>query len=246
MKAVPQTSRRPTGATGRKTKPKRHRLLKAAITGISLGIAIWVFHSVQPQLRLLGITNTPSQHATASANKLVTNSLEDPAFPQSQSPANTTATDSNNSSQPPAAADSPQESASNSYEKTTLTVQRILITQKRGEARTKKDNTLNIPVVYNTHLLGLTPDDVHKTYQIVTKLKDIRNKIAELQVQEQEALRTWQEIHRRSLPYEILMADSPSLNPNEKLKEPQPTGHGVNAATPSNTPALTNSPDGIE
>lgn len=245
-KAGPQTGRRPAKSKGSRKSLAPKTILSAAIKGIVLGAALWVvIPLIKWRFQEPPSSQSPSLHLKNAASKNPPpGSLEDPAFPKTDPEEATT--DPTDPSATPASSDSGPDTSANRYEKTTLTVQRIVITQKKGDDRTKKENTLNIPVVYNTRLLGLSPADVHKSWQIVAELKEIRAKLAQLQTQEQNALRTWQEIHRRSLPYEILMADSPSLNQNEKLKDPPPAGTGTKTPPLKEAAIPTASPEGIQ
>lgn len=97
------------------------------------------------------------------------------------------------------------------YEPTGLTVNRVFVAADQEGRKI----SMNVPVFYETRLLGMEKDRQHAAARLLQKLDDFQKRVAAMQKEGSELLKEWNEIVNASVPKELLMADSPSLVENQ-------------------------------
>jgi hypothetical protein len=97
------------------------------------------------------------------------------------------------------------------YEPTGLTVNRVFIAPDQEGRKI----SMNVPVYYETRLLGMEKDKQRAAARLLDKLNDFQKRVAALQKEGSDLLREWNEIVNACVPKELLMADSPSLVENQ-------------------------------
>lgn len=97
------------------------------------------------------------------------------------------------------------------YEPTGLTVNRVFVAADQEGRKI----SMNVPVYYETRLLGMEKDKQRAAARLLEKLDDFQKRVAAMQAEGAELLRQWNEIVNASVPKDLLMADSPSLVENQ-------------------------------
>jgi hypothetical protein len=97
------------------------------------------------------------------------------------------------------------------YEPTGLTVNRVFITPDQEGRKI----SMNVPVYYETRLLGMEKDKQRAAARLLDKLNDFQKRVAAMQKEGSDLLKEWNDIVNASVPKELLMADSPSLVENQ-------------------------------
>ena len=97
------------------------------------------------------------------------------------------------------------------YEATGLAVNRVFVaTDQEG-----RKISMNVPVYYETRLLGMEKDKQRAAARLLDKLNDFQKRVAAMQKEGSDLLKEWNDIVNASVPKELLMADSPSLVENQ-------------------------------
>ncbi|MBV9998672.1 MAG: hypothetical protein JO015_06110 [Verrucomicrobia bacterium] len=97
------------------------------------------------------------------------------------------------------------------YEPTGLTVNRVFVAADQEGRKI----SMNVPVYYETRLLGMEKDKQRAAAHLLGKLDDFQKRVAAMQKEGAELLKEWNDIVNASVPKELLMADSPSLVENQ-------------------------------
>jgi hypothetical protein len=97
------------------------------------------------------------------------------------------------------------------YEPTGLTVNRVFVAADQEGRKI----SMNVPVYYETRLLGMEKDKQHAAARLLQKLDDFQKRVAAMQAEGSELLKEWNDIVNASVPKDLLMADSPSLVENQ-------------------------------
>jgi hypothetical protein len=112
---------------------------------------------------------------------------------------------------------SPEEKLEKEHEPTNLSVQRTFIaTLPNGEKQTIR---IKIPVVYQSRLLRLNPEDIGKARSLATRGRALETKLAEVRKEAEVLLKDWNDIVRRSTPRTALLPESSSLPENQSSSE---------------------------
>jgi hypothetical protein len=97
------------------------------------------------------------------------------------------------------------------YEPTGLTVNRVFVAADQEGRKI----SMNVPVYYETRLLGMEKDKQRAAARLLQKLDDFQKRVAAMQAEGSELLKEWNDIVNASVPKDLLMADSPSLVENQ-------------------------------
>lgn len=101
------------------------------------------------------------------------------------------------------------------FEETSRVMFRTLVAQM-GDG---KNNILRlkVPILYKSRLMRMTEEDVDNARKILEKTKEAQKLLEQAKVLIQEALPEWNELVRKTTPYEALLPESPSLPSNQSL-----------------------------
>lgn len=97
------------------------------------------------------------------------------------------------------------------YEPTGLTVNRVFVAADQEGRKI----SMNVPVYYETRLLGMEKDKQRAAARLLQKLDDFQKRVAAMQAEGSELLKEWNDIVNASVPKDLLMADSPTLVENQ-------------------------------
>jgi hypothetical protein len=110
------------------------------------------------------------------------------------------------------------------YEETNLKVQHVLTAQGDGVDLGKI--ILDVPVMYETRRLRWTPADVQEARAVLIRLSSYQEKLRNLKAEGTFLLESWNQLMARSIPSQVVRADSPSLpeNQGDALQPAKPDG----------------------
>lgn len=110
------------------------------------------------------------------------------------------------------------------FEQTNLRVQHILNAQAPGGHLAKID--LDVPVLYQSRSLRWTPIEVAEARDLLIRLQDYQEKSGALRSEGADLLAAWNRIVEKSIPTNVLRADSPALPANQQdaADLPRPAG----------------------
>jgi hypothetical protein len=105
------------------------------------------------------------------------------------------------------AADGPDASV---WEPTAITVNRVFLATggTNGEARKVP---MNVPVLYQSRLMGLDKDKQRAIARLLDKLVSYRARLAAMRKEGTDLMAEWNQILSSSTPQDLLLSDSPSL-----------------------------------
>ncbi|MBV8901814.1 MAG: hypothetical protein JOY92_17070 [Verrucomicrobia bacterium] len=147
--------------------------------------------------------------ATPARNPLVPAATNKAA--PAASPARTESTSAPVQAQDPRASVPGEQANPSAYEPTGLTVNRVFV----AAGQEGRKISMNVPVYYETRLLGMEKDKQAAAARLLQRLDDFQKRVAAMQKEGSDLLKEWNEIVNASVPRDLLMADSPSLVENQ-------------------------------